>query len=188
MSKDTSSKGSYAEARITAELLKRGYAVSIPLSHETRYDLILDREGHLEKVQCKYTESDGKVIQVRCKSGNGRDLKYKRDEIHWLAVFDATTELCLFIPSTELGEEGRRAIFLRLEPPANNQNDGINWAYRYVEPRIEGEGQRCAGETPQPTFSEKVSAAKQSLIDAGVPHALFKEKLLRRSPVRHSRT
>lgn len=136
MSKETSRKGCYGESRVVSELLRRGITVSLPIGHEHRYDLIIDREGHLERVQCKYTESDGKVINVRCKSGNGADIKYKKDEIHWLAVYDATTDACYFIPSTMLGEEGRRAMFLRLKPTANNQEDGILWARDFKDLRV----------------------------------------------------
>src|SRR5215467_12197444 len=45
--------GHRTEAAILAELVKRGYRVLLPFGVNQRYDLVLDCEGQLRKVQCK---------------------------------------------------------------------------------------------------------------------------------------
>ena len=86
----------------------------------------------------KYTESDGKVIEVRCwsyslTSGKVRAAKcYTAAMIDWLAVYDRTTGRCYYIPARELGE-GRRRLYLRLTPPRNNRRAGIRFAENYLD-------------------------------------------------------
>ncbi len=61
-------------------------------------DLIVCRDERLERVQCKYTESNDAFIVVRCRShsltnGKVRAVKrYTAAIIGWLAVYDVTTE------------------------------------------------------------------------------------------------
>jgi hypothetical protein len=68
-------KGDLAEIMVAADLLRRGYKIAIPYGEDWDYDLILCRDGRLERVQVKYAKSDGVVIVVRCYSHsltNGR--------------------------------------------------------------------------------------------------------------------
>lgn len=63
----------------------------------------------LRRVQVKHAGSDGAVITVRCQSHsltNGkirRTKHYTAEMIDLLAVYDATSECCYYIPATELG-------------------------------------------------------------------------------------
>jgi hypothetical protein len=52
---------------IAADLVRRGYKIAIPYGEDWDFDLIVCRHETLERVQCKYTRSDGTVItrQVR---------------------------------------------------------------------------------------------------------------------------
>ncbi|MGB3099462.1 MAG: group I intron-associated PD-(D/E)XK endonuclease [Solirubrobacterales bacterium] len=132
----TKRRGDRAELEVATELIRRGYRVAIPFGEDADYDLILDRGQRLERVQVKYACSDGLTIIVRCRSvslthGKVRSTKrYTAATIDWLAVFDATTEECFFIPAWELGQ-GRNTLTLRLAPAANNQRVGIRHADRY---------------------------------------------------------
>jgi hypothetical protein len=87
-------KGDLAELKVACDLRRRGYGLAIPFGEECDYDLILDRDGMLERVQVKYTESDGVIIDVRCNSHsltNGKvraTKRYTADTIDWLAVYD----------------------------------------------------------------------------------------------------
>lgn len=115
----TSDKGNIGQTAITLEALRRGYKVAIPFGEGWAYDLVVDRKGKLERVQCKFTESKNGVIQVRCQSSNSwGTVKYTKNNIDWLVVFDNTTGKCYFIPGAVLGDKGRRSIFLRLSAPA----------------------------------------------------------------------
>jgi hypothetical protein len=125
---ETKRKGDIAEAMIMAEALRRGYKVAMPVGEDWRYDLIVLRNDRLERVQCKYTESDGKVVLVRCASSNNWGIiKYTSKDVDWLAVYDAISSKFYFLPSHMLGD-GRRMISLRLVPADNGQTKNVLWA------------------------------------------------------------
>ena len=129
-------KGDLAELAVAADLLRRGYKIAFPYGEDWDFDLVICRDGVLERVQTKYTASDGCVIDVRCMSqsltnGHVRATKrYTAKMIDWLAVYDATSQQCFYIPANEL-RDGRRGISLRLTPPRNNQRARIRWARDY---------------------------------------------------------
>jgi PD-(D/E)XK endonuclease len=132
----TKSKGDLAEIIVAADLLRRGYKIAFPHGEDWDFDLVLYREGVLERVQAKYTESDGRVVVVRCRSHsltNGHvraTKKYTSRTIDWLAVYDATTKQCFYIPASEL-IDGRSTMALRIAAPRNCQRAGIRWAADY---------------------------------------------------------
>jgi hypothetical protein len=131
-------KGDLAEVMIAADLIRRGYRIAIPYGEDSDFDLIVCRDEKLERVQCKYTRSDGGVVVVRCFSHsltNGRvkaTKHYTAATIDWLAVYDATTDRCYYIPAAELGS-GMARIHLRLVPTRNNQVSRIRRAEDYLE-------------------------------------------------------
>jgi hypothetical protein len=126
---ETKRKGDLGEAMIMADVLKKGYKVAIPVGEDWRYDLIVLRGKKLERLQCKYSTSNGEVIEVRCRSCNNWSvLKYTSSELDWMAVYDALTEKCYYLPSSMLGKKGRTIIYLRLTPPKNGQVKGVLWA------------------------------------------------------------
>jgi hypothetical protein len=101
------------------------------------YDLILCRQdGRLERVQVKHSCSDGRVIEVRCRSqsltnGKVRATKhYTLRLIDWLAVWDRTLDRCFYVPASELGV-GMHVLALRIAPPLNRRHRGIRLAERY---------------------------------------------------------
>ncbi len=127
-------KGQIAETAVLADAVRRGYQVSIPFSEDCRYDLVVDRHGSLDRVQCKYTASSGHIIEARGRcTNNWSTTMYTSDDIEWLAVYDATTERCYYIPSRELGDSGHAVLHLRLTEPRNGQQRGIRWASDYTE-------------------------------------------------------
>ena len=132
----TTIKGEIGEAMVIADLRKRGFGVAIPFGHDVPFDVILYRKetGMLERVQVKYTESDGKVIRVKCRSASDWvSYRYTAEMIDWIAVYDATTDRCYYVHSSEF--DGMWSLNLRLQPPANNQKRFIRWADDYLEPQ-----------------------------------------------------
>ena len=61
-------KGDLAELKVAADLVARGCELSIPFGEDSSYDLIADYEGRLHRVQVKYTQSNGQVVVVNCRS------------------------------------------------------------------------------------------------------------------------
>jgi PD-(D/E)XK endonuclease len=137
-------RGDLAELRVAADLLARGHRIAIPFGEDSDYDLIVDREGHLERVQVKHAVSDGRVIPVRCRSmslTNGRVRsvkKYTAATIDWIAVFDVTTDRCYYVPAAELGPAGRSLLHLRLQPTRSGRRQGIRHAADYLSFGVTG--------------------------------------------------
>lgn len=100
-------------------------------------DLVVDRHGRLERVQVKHTRSDGEVVIVRCRSqslthGKVRATKrYTAATIDWLAVYDAASAHCFYVPASELAA-GRAELRLRVTPARNGQRRGIRNAVDYA--------------------------------------------------------
>jgi hypothetical protein len=123
---------------IAADLVRRGYKIAIPYGEDWDFDLIVCRDGKLERVQCKHVRSDGAVILVKCGSHsltNGRvrvTKHYTAATIDWLAVWDATTDRCYYVPAHQLGS-GMSELSLRLAPARNHQRRGIHTAHDYLD-------------------------------------------------------
>jgi Holliday junction resolvase-like predicted endonuclease len=135
-------KGDLAELKVAADLVDRGCSVSFPFGEDCDYDLIADKNGLLHRVQVKYTESDGRIVRVRCRShsltkGKIRRTKYYTAKtVDWIAVYDHTSDRCYYLPSTELGVNGRGDLTLRLTPARNGQRIGIRNALDYADPDL----------------------------------------------------
>jgi PD-(D/E)XK endonuclease len=132
-------KGDFAELKVACDLRSRGYLVCIPFGEEAPYDLVIDRAGCLERVQVKYRDRSGRpVIEVPCYSQtiiHGKVVSrtpYTAETIDWLALYDADTDRCFYIPAEELGN-GRSHITLRFAPTRNGQRAGIRFADSYAD-------------------------------------------------------
>ena len=131
-------KGDFAEMMVAADLLRRGHKVAFPYGDDWDVDLIVARGDALQRVQTKYTRSDGEVIEVKCFSAsltNGlvRHVKrYTASSVDWIAVYDVTTDACYYVPSSEFAD-GKTYLHLRLGAPRNNQRARIRWASDYTD-------------------------------------------------------
>lgn len=132
-------KGDLAELMVATDLLRRGHRIAIPYGEDCDFDLVLIRSDRLQRVQVKYTRSDGAVINVRCRShsltnGKVRRVKhYTAKTIDLLAVYDATSDRCYYVPAAELGT-GRSSLYLRLKPARNGQRLRTRPAKDYLDP------------------------------------------------------
>jgi len=129
-------KGDLAELMVAAGLRRRGHKIAIPYGEDWDYDLIVCRDGVLERVQVKYAASRNGVLAVPCRSHsltNGRiraTKRYTAATVDWIAAYDATTNRCFYVPAAELGD-GRVGVSLRFAPARNNQRLGVRWAEDY---------------------------------------------------------
>jgi PD-(D/E)XK endonuclease len=134
-------KGDLAELKVAADLAERGCSISFPYGEDCDYDLIADFEGRLHRVQVKYTESDGRVIGVRCRSHSLTNGKVRRTKcytaktVDWIAAYDRTSDRCYYVPACELGG-GRSQLHLRLSPARNGQRARIRDACDYTDPKL----------------------------------------------------
>ena len=135
----TNRKGELGEAMVLADLQRKGYGVAIPFGHDLPFDLILIRKdtGELERVQCKYNESDGRSLDVRCQSTSAWVTHtYGANEVDWIAVYDLTTDRCYYVHSSTWA--GLTRPKLRLIPAANGQLKGTRPAAAYLHPELDG--------------------------------------------------
>jgi PD-(D/E)XK nuclease superfamily protein len=126
----TNQKGMVAETAIVHKAVKLGVGVARPLDDE-RYDLILDFEGRLIRVQCKWAGRSENVVVVRCcstrRAAEGlRHRVYTGDEIDAIAAYCEELDACYLIPGQMVS--GKTQLHLRLERSRNNQWSGVNWA------------------------------------------------------------
>lgn len=131
----TKQKGSIGELAIASDLAKRGYQVMFPFGEYGDWDLLIMRTGTFERVQVKYSTSDGQILKVRarCHSVHAgsvtKTVMYSQATIDWLGVYDATTDICYYIPASQLtGSSGE--MYLRLAEP-KNKVPSIRWAKDY---------------------------------------------------------
>ena len=128
----TKQLGDIAEAAIMADVLRRGYRVALPYGEDWQFDLLVLKEGEFQRVQCKYARSNGQKLIAKCDSTNNWvTIKYTKATIDCLAIYDATTNRCFYIPAEELGD-GSARLSLRFAPPLNNQVRRIRWAEQYA--------------------------------------------------------
>lgn len=85
--RNTQRKGDIAVSQAVASFTKLGYDVAIPLTESAAYDLIVDAEQHLYRVQVRYTNS-GEVDLRRIHSNSGGYVvkKTRPDAYDWLYV------------------------------------------------------------------------------------------------------
>ena len=130
----TDQKGTVAETAIIHAAVKLGIGVYRPISDGERYDLILDLNTRLVRVQCKWANRYGDVIAVRCystrRTATGLVKRvYTPDEIDAVAAYCPDVDRCYYLPADRF--PGRTEIQLRLAPTRNNQQLLVNWAGDY---------------------------------------------------------
>jgi len=123
---------------VTAAAIALGLVVLRPLCEGGRYDLVIDLEPELLRVQCKWARHLGSVLSVhlntsRLTPGGYVRTVYTAAEVDAIAAYSAELGRCYLIPIEEV--TGSRTIHLRLDPTRNNQARGVRWAdgYRFAE-------------------------------------------------------
>lgn len=106
----------------------QGYTVSIPMNDTQWYDLIIEKDGKFETVQCKATQTENDLISFRSTGGtNGSvyDNLLNHSELDYLFCVNKDFNMWL-IPVKDIAT--KNSIRLRTEPNVNNQ--GFE-TYRY---------------------------------------------------------
>jgi hypothetical protein len=133
---------------ITFVLRALGYGIYLPFGENTRCDLILERDGFTDRVQCKTGRlRKGAVVFAVCSSyAHHRSSLYQQrsyhSEIDLFAVYCPETEGVYLVPILHLPVQ--RCGALRVDPPKNNQFDRIRFAADYEVGRIAIEGLRVS--------------------------------------------
>ncbi len=108
----TQRKGDIATSRAIATFTAVGYDVSIPLTESAAYDLVVEDEKRLFRVQCKFATDKRRQVDLRRTHSNSTGYVVKRsteDSYDWLYVLDGSSSEF----STEACLVGRRSVTLR---------------------------------------------------------------------------
>ena len=102
----------------------QGYTVCLPINDTQWYDLVIEKDGKLQTVQCKATQTANDEISLRNMGGtNGGiyDNLINHSELDYL--FCVNKDLNMWcIPMTDLLASGNKnRITLRTNPTLNNQ-------------------------------------------------------------------
>lgn len=165
-------KGNVAELAIAAEAAKRGLSVLKPLTEHERYDLAFDLGSRIIRVQCKWANHTGDVVQIRVGGSRTSRRGYVRstyciDEIDALAAYCGDLGRCYLLPVQMVA--GKHVIHLRTAVPKNNQTASINFAAEYELGAVAQLEERRYG-IPKVTGSSPVSSTVGSGTAIGVAY------------------
>lgn len=120
---DNKSKGRAGLSLAIAYFSLQGYTISVPLNDTQWYDLVIEKDGKFETVQCKFTGSKDKVIKL-CSAGGTKGEVYDNilnHPVNWLFCVEDDLTMYL-IPMEDLIKAGNKnMITLRKAPTLNGQ-------------------------------------------------------------------
>lgn len=101
----------------------KGYTVSLPMNDTQWYDLIIEKDGIFETVQCKATETKDDIIDFRS-TGGTKGIEY--DNIHnyqdvLTYIFCVNKDLNMWLIPVKDLKDVKRSVRLRTEPTTNGQ-------------------------------------------------------------------
>ncbi len=121
--------GNITEAKLIAKFVERGYTVSTVFGDNARYDIIIDIDGELFKIQCKTGRlKDGNVVfNTASVSPFTNVTNYYFGQIDFFAVYcPGNDEFYLVPPDSVAKSKGK----LRITQPLKSDSR-ITWAKDY---------------------------------------------------------
>jgi hypothetical protein len=101
-----------------------GYTVSTPLNDTQWYDLIIEKNGRLETVQCKFTGSKDNSINLKqCggTSGKAYDSILNHKNLDWLFCADLNMNMYLIPVKDIFASKNTKSIKLNCFPNSNGR-------------------------------------------------------------------
>lgn len=140
---DNKQIGNLTELQCITRFYELGYVVSIPYGDSSKYDMILECQGKLYKLQCKHAkeffETDGTLSYLKIKtswqSGYTKNSQYhtnkytKNDIDYFVTHYQGVNYL---IPVEECSTEK----VLRILPPKNGQIKGVSFLKNYKDVEV----------------------------------------------------
>ena len=133
---DTMTLGRLTEAKSLAYLTSLGYIVSLPFGGQARYDLLVDVNGKIIKIQVKSSQyENGCIVFYTCNShyiqGHHVHTTYTENDIDYFMT--EYNEQYYLVPVTECGKQKK----LRIEiPKSGASTKNINWAKDYLAQEV----------------------------------------------------
>ena len=140
MTIDNKQIGNLTELQCITRFYELGYVVSIPYGDSSKYDLILDYNNRLYKLQCKHAkeffENDGTLSYLKIKtswqSGYTKNSQYHTNKYSAQDIDYFVTHyqgINYLIPV----EECSTTKVLRILPPKNGQIKGVSFLENYKD-------------------------------------------------------
>ena len=123
-------KGTITELECAVHFMKLGYIVSSPIGDNAPYDLVVDINHKLYKIQCKHSSFKNGALYIECTTNTNTRTRletrgYSEEDVDYFATcYDG---ICYLVPYSEVG----KSFTLRLDTPKNNNSIQINWAWDY---------------------------------------------------------
>ena len=131
--RNTKLVGDISELRVMCDLVKAGYLVSIPFGENHRYDLVVEKDNVLSRVQVKTGRLRKGVVMFNCYSSHshrgGTACRSYTGEVEFIAVFCPDTDSTYMLPISAMPV--LRGM-LRVRPAKNGQTKGLRWASDYI--------------------------------------------------------
>ncbi len=131
--RDTKRVGDFSEVMVIAALSRAGYIVSLPLGENHRYDLIVDKDGVLSRVQVKTGRVRNGAMIFNCHSchshRNGPSCRSYIGQVEYFGVYCPALEACYLVP---ISDTATFWCTLRLAPSSNGQRRRVRWASPYL--------------------------------------------------------
>ena len=101
----------------------QGYTISLPLNDTQWYDLVIEKDGVFQTVQCKFTASQDGAVKLTSSGGTKGKVYDKLLEHSIDILFCADAKMNMYsIPVQDLKLAGNiNSITLRTFPNSNNQ-------------------------------------------------------------------
>lgn len=135
--------GNLTELQCITRFYELGFSVSVPYGDSEKYDMILDVNGKLYRLQCKHAnlhfteanELDYITIKTTWQSGYTKNSKYKQNQYsskdcdYFVTHYEGKNYL---IPVNECSNSKT----LRVLPPKNGQTSNINFLKNFVDEEV----------------------------------------------------
>lgn len=132
MRRNTKIIGDASEAMMLAALISAGYHVAIPFGEDQRYDMIIDKNGVLARVQVKTGRLRKGAILFNCYSVHAhadQRLRTYRCSIELFGVYCPDIKEACLVPVGDVPRSCYGSI--RVVPPKSGQRSRIRWARDY---------------------------------------------------------
>ena len=129
-------KGNIGEAKCLAKMVELGVPVAIPFGDNERYDLIIEYQGKLQKIQVKYStqqDSPGSVVFKTASSTNHTTNKHYdtyQNDVDGFLLYNGINDEVYYLPIEIIGN--RKTITIRMEPCKNGQTKNCLMAQDYL--------------------------------------------------------
>ena len=134
---ETTFKGDVAELMAASELVERGYIVSRPLTNGAAYDLLVDLDGRILRIQvkrsCRQSNGTLRINLYTSKYHRGRSRIGYDGKVDFILGVDCDNREFYLIGGDQLK---RTAIHLRATPSLNNQVVGCRPATEFLLDRV----------------------------------------------------